>query len=471
MRILSIRLPLKYEATKEQIYKTIIKWLKAGGPSRAVGEKFEQCADKMSARIVDGYCTVESIETVKNSKDYVVFRMSHIYHEQTWDTDVIFEDDSKEKSVIIHVNCSGDTTLFDKVPLLRTEIIRMFIKDKRVKQCDLPIQTTPIMVDYGMLDTLAGVINGTLKLPLPVVYVSKIVGRAGHEANIENLANRLAGIAYIVADSQDDISFNLKQKTDSQNPYNGHIGIYYPQGGKTRKLRPHDSQVWGILDIVILNEITKIVTSQVDKDAPTWEQFYADKIAANAKANEELLEEYINGYDSLDDKLKAAKAKISALTEEVQALRNKNDSLQAALEASGIEESIISKSGVNEFFDGEQHDMLVTVLKEALDRSGGFDTRRYELVKSLLEHNEYIGNGRETLEVVKRVLSSGEAIGKRDIQDLERVGFTLVNESTHYKFVYKENERYWFSVSKTPSDRRSGKNNASDIIKRLSVYQ
>ena len=471
MRLLSTRLPIRNDVTKEEIYQTIIKWLKSEKPSMAVGEKFELSADKTSVRIVDGYCTVENIETEKESKRYIVFRLSHIYHEQTWNTDIIAEDIGTSKSIIIHVNCSGDTTLFDKVPLLRTEIIRTFIHAGLIKQGNLPIQTTPIYSDYGILDTLAGVINGTSTLPLPMVYVSKIFNSAGHEVNIENLAERLSGIAYVVAESSEDISFNLKDKTNAQNPFNGHIGIYYPNGGKAKKLSSYDARLWGALDVFILNDITKIVTAQMDKNTPNWEQFYADKLAADAKKSQDLIEDYINGYDSLEDKLKAAKEKISALTGEVTTLRNKNDSLQAALNATGMEEGIIIKSDVKEFFNGEQHDMLVTVLKEALDRSGGFDTRRYELIKSLLEQNEYIGNGRETLEVVKRVLSSGEAIGKREIQDLERVGFALINESTHYKFVYRGNERYWFSVSKTPSDKRSGKNSASDIIKRLSVYQ
>ena len=88
-----------------------------------------------------------------------------------------------------------------------------------------------------------------------------------------------------------------------------------------------------------------------------------------------------------------------------------------------------------------------------------------------MENNEYIGNGRETEEVVKRILANGEALGKREITDLGRIGFKLVSESPHYKFVYKENDRYWFTISKTPSDKRGGLNNASDIIKRLTVYR
>lgn len=402
---------------------------------------------------------------------YTVFRLSHIYYLQTWDTDVIAEDNGKSKAITIHINCTGDTSLLDKVPITRTEIIRAFIKDGRIEQGILPIQTTPIYADYNMLDTLAGLINGALKFPLPVVYVSKITDRAGGEINIEKLALRLAGVAFIIAETKDDFSFHLREKTDSQNPFNGHIGIYYPNGSKARKIKPTDTSAWGSIDNAIMDEMVKVVTSQVGQDAPTWEQFYADKMATDAKNNEALLEAYINGYDSLEDKLKAAKEKIAALTEENTALRNKNNSMQAALAASGIEESIITKSPVKEFFDGEQHDLLVTVLKEAAARCGGTDTRQNELINSLLENNDYIGNGREIIELVRRVLSNGEAIGKREIAELDRVGFALVNESNHYKFVFRSNARYWFTVSKTPSDRRSGMNNASDIIKRLTVYQ
>lgn len=101
MRLLSTRLPIKNEVTKAQIYQTIINWLKSGKPSMAVGEKFELCTDKTLVRIVDGYYTIENIETEKETKKYIVFRMSHIYHEQTWDTDIIAEDNGTSKSIIL----------------------------------------------------------------------------------------------------------------------------------------------------------------------------------------------------------------------------------------------------------------------------------------------------------------------------------------------------------------------------------
>lgn len=466
MKILSTKLPLKAEITKEQVYQTIIRWLKDSKPCAAVGEQFEQTENKDDIRIVEGYATLETLKGNKNDTLYTAIRLTHIYKEQTWETEILYGESSIEKSVTIHVNCSGDTTLFKKPPIARTEIIRAFITDGMVKNEKLPIQATPIYADYKMLDYLAAVMTTRYDQTIPMVYVSKIFDSSGYNVDVEKLSRNLAGIAYIVVESNGDFAYNLKERSNGNNPFNGHIAIYYPNG-KVERLRQNDISVYGAADSRIIGDVISAVTAQVDKDNPTWQQLYTEKMAADTV----LLEDYMSGYDSLEDKLKAAKERIAALTEKNTVLRNKSDSLQAALTGCGIEESIISKSSIVEFFEGEQHDLIVTVLKEAADRCGGFDTRKYELINSLLENNEYIGNGSETLEVIKRALSNGEAIGKREIAELERVGFRLVSVNSHYKFVYRENERYWFTVSKTPSDVRSGQNNASDIIKRLSVYQ
>lgn len=466
MRILSTKLPLKDDVTKEQIYQTIIRWLKENKPCKAAVEKFEQAGNKDDVRIVEGYATLETLTGKRNEIQYLAVRLTHIYKEQAWETELLYGESVTEKSVTIHVHCSGDTTLFKKPPIVRTEIIRAFIADGLVKNGKLPIQATPIYADYDMLDYLATIMNTRYDQPIPMVYVSKIFDSSGYNADIEKLSRNLAGIAYIVAEKSGDLASHLKERTNGNNPYNGHIAIYY-SNGKVDRLRQSDIAVYGAADSRIFADVISAVTAQVDKDAPTWQQLYTDKMAADTA----LLDVFMGEFDSMEARLDAAKKRIAELTEENTMLRNKNESLQSAFDASGIEESIISKSPVKEFYDGEQHDLLVTVLKEAAMRNGSFDTRQYELINSLLENNEYIGNGREVEEVVKRVLSSGEQINKRDIAELKRVGFELVSDNPHYKFVYRGNERYRFTVSKSPSDRRSGQNNASDIIKRITVYQ
>lgn len=114
MKILSTKLPLKSEVTKEQVYQTIIRWLKDSKPCAAAGEQFERAENKDNVRIVDGYATIETLTGKKNDTQYVAIRLTHIYREQTWETEILYGESATEKSVTIHVNCSGDKTTFKK---------------------------------------------------------------------------------------------------------------------------------------------------------------------------------------------------------------------------------------------------------------------------------------------------------------------------------------------------------------------
>ena len=53
---------------------------------------------------------------------------------------------------------------------------------------------------------------------------------------------------------------------------------------------------------------------------------------------------------------------------------------------------------------------------------------------------------------------------KRSLQDL---GFEFRESTKHYKLVYYGDDRYIATLSKTPSDARSGMNLASSMIKTM----
>ena len=69
---------------------------------------------------------------------------------------------------------------------------------------------------------------------------------------------------------------------------------------------------------------------------------------------------------------------------------------------------LLKKANISEFYEGEQHDLVVTILQKTLCTSGTEETRRHELLSALLKENTIIGNGVETFEVVKRIFSNGE---------------------------------------------------------------
>lgn len=67
--------------------------------------------------------------------------------------------------------------------------------------------------------------------------------------------SRLAGIAFVVVENDTDFSFNLKERAGSQVPFNGRVGIFYPNGKVDRLCRAQ--ALWGELDVKILNDIVK----------------------------------------------------------------------------------------------------------------------------------------------------------------------------------------------------------------------
>ena len=73
------------------------------------------------------------------------------------------------------------------------------------------------------------------------------------------------------------------------------------------------------------------------------------------------------------------------------------------------------------------------------------------------------------LEGLRPVLYNGGRINASSKAILKDLGFTLEEDGgSHYKLIFHE-PRYMFTVSKTPSDHREGKNLYSDICKVLDV--
>lgn len=96
----------------------------------------------------------------------------------------------------------------------------------------------------------------------------------------------------------------------------------------------------------------------------------------------------------------------------------------------------------------------------------------YDLLSAVLAANPLRGTGQKRDEIIKNIFSRGEALSKRDIAQLESLGFEIVSDNKHYKVTYKGHDKYWFSVSKTPSDSASGgKNLVSQVLNRISIYR
>lgn len=181
------------------------------------------------------------------------------------------------------------------------------------------------------VDWLAGVVNGYYEYELPLIFVSKIFNSSGYEIDIDSLARKLAGVAYVLAEADDNFVGTLKEKTYARNPYNGHIGVYYQGHGISKGFSPLDVVRTGSLDKLIIADVAKYVTAQVDRLGISWDNLYNERVARREQESRELLDEAIDENGSLDEQLKQAKEKIHKLVQENAVLTSQKEALQRAL--------------------------------------------------------------------------------------------------------------------------------------------
>ena len=469
MRVVSTKFKMVDAFYENEFFALIEKWLQAAGPCKMVAEQLEACAEKIGVHLEAEYCMADTFRIEKESKVFTLFKIAQVFHEQTWIMEIILECSPVGKIVYFHIDCSRDATRFDEAPEMRTDVIRSFVDSGFLKQPKVPITSKPVEPTNELIDWIAGAIREEYDDELPLVLATTYFDTRATEIEEYTLSKKLAGFAYVVV-CDNEYTRLLKDRADHATPFNGAVCIY-TKGGRPRQFRKRNAYLGAPLDKQIANEVQRFVTSAVDADAPTWEALHAEQVRKEAKESAALAEEALGDNENLDEKLKRAEARIAALVQENMSLTAKCNSLQTALTKSEAVQTIIEPSSIPEFFDGEQHDLLVSILQKALLNCGSKETRQKELITDLLAHNKIIGNGKEMLDVVKSVFADGEELSAKELAELKRVGFEITSDNTHYKLVYK-GSKYWFSLAKTSSDKkRSGKNLTSDITKTLSVYK
>lgn len=428
---------------------------------------------ELSALLKDGITNKTSVTvketslevTKKNTKNDSWIAVKHInrYLEQEWETNLLFREGT-DREVVIHITCLGDISHTTSFPYQRLEIIRWFSVTKDFVLYDEIFNgSNHVYAEEKDKDFLVSVINGDTVPVLPVVYVTKFFGSSGYAVDMNALAKRLAGIAYVVCEPDEAYTDSLNNRVkDARHtlPKNGAVGVYF---GGNKIIYPKNK--FSSVDGYVMQYVLQAVTSHTNKNYMTPFKFNRDVIAEH----EALLDEYNAENLSLEEKLKEAETKISALILKNKILEDTVASLKMNVSLSG-EQSMLKKSDTSEFFEGEQHDAVLTALEIAL-RSIGEDTRLCEVITSILACNNKENHGIVIFNEVKKLFSNGQNLNRTEMSRLEDLGFAVVGENTHKKLVFKGNEKYMFPLASTGSDnRRGGLNFAGEITRKLSVY-
>lgn len=323
----------------------------------------------------------------------------------------------------------------------------------------------PLILEEADVELAAQLILGSRGNTLPVVYLS--ANRRGFpEVDAKRVSQWLGGMAHVVVEPSTYFSFALARRIPGLNPYNGAIGVCWPrgEGSQVRLLAlRYDST----------DELAADVTEHV-RNALTYVQHNRDCSwnAINQMVSQKRISELRNaGSDSLEDWMaafegesKAKEEQIAEMRMEAERLKSEIRRLQSAAALGGS--SVLSAGKEKPLYPGELQDAVAYALRASRSHLTP-DGRVSHVVDDLIDANASTGTPEEISEGVKAALGSGGKLGATQKGQLRDLGFALDEGGGHIKATFGDDERYMFVLPKTPSDHRSGKNSASDILKKL----
>lgn len=406
---------------------------------------------------------IVAVRYVKKLDDGIIWKTDYIMNFKDYKMSIMLDRSFTEDA--IGVDPSFTTPLFIKL---------LIEKGYVVNDNDLPVLMTPHLIDRENASILTAVINGKKFYDLPVVYVSKTFSN-NIPIDVDKLAYALKGVAHIFV--QGDLGTNtfIREQCNSTNEYNGAIGIYYQSDVvKHKRFLNHEYFDPIITRQNIVKAIINFTNQQSIDPLYTWDgvttfllndRFESQrekrtKAERTKEETEELLNSFSSDFDDLTEENSRLRDSISDLENELafykDAFNNKtvNDS------------DFLSSGSEKEFFPDEKKEFILSVLSDSLANIQD-DTRKKHIVQDIIQQNNSEDILSKKREEVKRLLTDYRGLTGKLKQDLKQLGFSISDEGKHYKLTYFDDNRYTITMAKTPSDGRAGKNNVSEINKKV----
>lgn len=417
-----------------------------------------------------------------------------------WDTDYIMNFEQMKMAIRLDRSYTADALERDarySTPHFITLLIAGgYLKDDE----GLPVKRSVTYIDEDNLQLITDVINEKKHYRLPVVYVSR-TSEDKEPVDVDLLASRLKGIAHVFVQRSLRTNAKLRAECNDKNEYYGAIGIYYPtkavpyrrylyqdtdangrilfskvlrsviQFGNAQRI--DTLYTWQGVDNALLRE--RLVRSNDERIAAEKARQLAEKETAelNASLSEEerrihtkAVEDAKNEADKLlesfDADMQKLQQKVDELTRANEALQFENQGLRAKIDCRE-DIPILYMGDELEFYPGEVKDLILTTLSDALQTITP-KSRRADVVTDIIQNNDYQKLSESKAAEVKRLLKDYNGMSARLRQAMKDLGFEITEEGKHYKLTYYGDDRYQATFAKTPSDFRSGKNDAQITI-------
>ncbi|MBR6960175.1 MAG: hypothetical protein IKH76_06815 [Clostridiales bacterium] len=419
-----------------------------------------------------------------------------------WDTDYVMNFRNMKMAIRLERSYSDDAPVINtefSSPYFITHLIDMgYLK----KDNDLAIRRDHTYINSDNMKILADVVNGKARYKFPIVYVSKTFSNED-PVDVKKMAKRLRGMAHVLV--QEDLTLNkeIQNACAGKNEYKGAIGLYFPgssAGHKTLKYRREvgvdknlmDKAIQLVLQYCNSHALEPMFTWQgvknalliesLDRQQKAREEFEAkyresEEKRQNIEAGlseegERILEEARQKAKSeadelleiFDEEQNKLKQQIAELTDANNALLIENEGLRKKISDTDAM-PLLFRGEEDDFYAGEVKDLVLSVLSDAL-KNITEGTRRYDAVNDIIKHNNYEHLSEIKGDELKRLVKAYAGMPAQLRNDLEALGFQISDGGKHYKVQYHGDPRYTETMSKTPSDWKTGQVTSAKLRKK-----
>lgn len=255
----------------------------------------------------------------------------------------------------------------------------------------------------------------------------------------------------------------MRTLTGGYNAFDGAIGVYWPESTAAKRY---------ILGVNLENEadflqeiyedILSALSNRLQSRFCSWnylQELANRKLIDRLKAEDSRsIGEYVEAFDAEN---KALKAQLGEQDAEIRSLQRKILTL-SSVQRGAVSGGILKRGTEVDLYPNEILSVAVAALIEFRRRIDA-NSRLDHVVSDLLKANPMPTEPDERRRLVQNALKAAGGSGGVAVDQLEEIGFDTVSEKKHTKIVFSGDNRYTFTLPKTPSDGRSGKNIASDI--------
>lgn len=469
MLVFSTRIPLKEEITSEQCLQLFKEWVEDS--PHYFSEIDYDVQSNEDFECGNGKVTFSIRHFENNQLKLSACRLENHDKSTVWINDCIYVVEDGVKSLLIQLNCNRTGFSTKLPPVHKPYVVRKFIESGFCKDdADIPVTDTPLDADELFYDICVEIMQGTYANSMPVVYISCDYW-GEHVVSPEYLAKQLSGVAHVFVEHNYETALRLRDATGGNNAYVGYVGIYFPGTKICRKLALGDYSGYKEMSKEIINSVWSALINRLDSSTYNWNQIIAlqsrqkmlewQDISTQGK---EDLSMYMSAFDQEN---KSLREKNDELSQKVYALTSQLDMYRTASTGNSADSCFYKSGKEANLYVYEKEDLLYSILSQTQNKYPE-DSRAYAIIQSLLEANPKRGECERIISEIRSIFSDGGKLTKAKKSRLKDLGFSVEEESKHYKLVFRD-PRYFFTVSKTPSDHREGKNLVSDICNTIDI--